>query len=720
MENKLNPSILTRRKFLQKSGGLTLGITALAAFPGMLATPREGLSTNGSQLTAWVNIQPDGKITIMNPAAEMGQGSMTALPVIIAEELDADWSQVVIEHSPNDVDTYGLERWGGRKIMLTVGSFTVSGYYESLRKAGAQARYVLLYSAAKKWGVPLEELKTNPSRILHPKTSQEISYGEIISDISMPESLPDLPLKDPENFQLIGSVMPRWDIPQKVDGSAIFAGDVRVPNMLYGVIERGKVHGAKPNLQNLSEIQEMEGIEEVVEMDYGVGIIASTIERALKAKKLLNIAWTNDTPSQGHGSQESFERYADLAGDATEKGKVLTEIGNVEHAKSEAHTTYEADYKNDYVYHAQMEPLNAMASVSPDGQSVEVWAGTQAAGSLSSTVAQVLGIEASQVKFHPQYLGGGLGRRSLHDYVIEAVKLSNAVKKPVKLIWTRQDDLQYGHYRPLSLQRMKASVGKNGGLLGLSHTIVGDGSNLLASGAKNAYYDIPNQHLEIRTVNNGIRLKHWRAVGHGPNKFAIESFIDELASDQGMDPLAYRQQLMHNHPRALATLNKASEMARWSEPAQEGRAKGVAFGERSGALVTGICEISLDPEKGKIRVHHFWMAVDAGTIVQPDNAIAQLEGGIIMGMSSVLQEQLTIVNGEVQQTNLHDYSLLRISDVPESMDIFLMPSMEAPEGIGEGSLPVVGGAIGNAFAALTGKRLRHLPFTPDRVKAALR
>ncbi len=717
MEN--NGTNIKRRDFLKVGGGLTLGITAMAAFPGFVRTPKEDIAANGSQLTAWVNIQPSGKITILNPAAEMGQGSMTALPVIIAEELDADWSQVSIENAPADVETYGLERWGGRKIMLTVGSFTVSGYYESLRQAGAQARYVLLYSAANLWDVPIGELETEPSTILHKASGKSMGYGELIDQVKMPDSFPELTLKDPQDFRLIGSVMPRWDIPSKVNGEANFAMDIQVPGMLCGVIERGKVHGAKPTLENEAKIREIEGVVDLVALDYGIGIVASSLPQALKAKKALKITWTNVTASKGHNSQELFDTYKGIASDEGKQGRVLHEEGNINEALGQGEKSYEALYHNDYVYHAQMEPLNAVASVAPDGKSAEVWAGTQAAGSLPGAVAQVLGIEAQEVTFHPQYLGGGLGRRSLHDYVIEAVKLSNAVKKPVKLIWTRQDDLQYGHYRPLSLQRMQASVDKKGQLTGFSHTIVGDGSNLLASGARNAFYDIPNQHLELRTQQNGIRLKHWRSVGHGPNKFAIESFIDEIARDQAKDPVAYRRILMRNNPRALATLNRAAEMAVWNKPPVKGRGRGVAFGERSGALVTGICEISLDKEKGKIKVHHFWMAVDAGTIVQPDNAIAQLEGGILMGMSSVLQERLTIVDGEVQQSNFHDYSLLRMADIPESIEIALIPSTEAPEGIGEGSLPIVGGAIGNAFANLTGKRLRHLPFTSERIKAVL-
>ena len=419
-----------------------------------------------------------------------------------------------------------------------------------------------------------------------------------------------------------------------------------------------------------------------------------------------------------HSSQEAFDAYEKIA-EAGDSGRSLSSQGDFAAAWKAAAKTYTADYRNDYVYHAQMEPLNAIASVAPDGQSAEIWAGTQAIGSVAKAVADELGIAASSVTFHPYLLGGGLGRRSAHDAIIEAVRLSKAVKQPVKLLWTREDDLRYGMYRPLSLQRMQAAVDASGSLSGLSHTLVGDGDGLLASGSKNEFYDIPHQQVELHAVKTGIRLKHWRSVGHGPNKFAIESMIDEVAAGEGMDPLALRQRLMHHSPRALKTLEKAAEMAHWGSAPAAGRARGIAFGERSGALCTGICEISLDREAGKICVHHFWLAVDAGIIVQPDNAIAQLEGGILMGMSSVLHEQLTIEQGRVQQSNYHDYSLLRMADMPESVEIALIDSQSAPQGIGEASLPMVGGAIANAFAALTGKRLRHLPFTPERVKEAL-
>ncbi len=709
---------LSRRKFLKTSSGITFGITAVALLPNW-ATGSETASKNErKQVNAWVHIQPDGKIIIYNPAAEMGQGSMTALPVIFAEEMDADWANITVEHSPIDVDTYGLKRWGDRKIMLTVGSFTVKSYFDILRQAGAQARYILLYSVAKAWEVPMNELHTEPSKVVHQTSGKIIGYGEIVEIIDFPADIPEIPaeqMKRPEDFRLIGTVMPRFDIPAKVDGSAKFSIDVKVPGMVYAAMERGKVHGAKPNLTNRDEIIRMDGVEEVVEMEYGVGVVAKRVEQVLAAKKMLKIDWNDDVSAKSHHCQQAYDQYAAVE----EKGEMLKEEGNFEEAENSAAKIYEANYQNDYVYHAQMEPLNAIASVAPDGTSAEIWAGTQNAGTVALTVADMLGIDESDITFHPHYLGGGLGRRSVHDYIEEAVILSKEVKKPVKLIWTREDDLTYGKYRPLSLQRMKATVDEQGKLTGFSHIIVGDGSNLLASGARNEFYDIPYQHLELRTVDTGIRLKHWRSVGHGPNKFAIESFIDEIALGQGVDPLEFRRRLMKPYPRAWKVVETVAEMANWSAKMEEGRAKGLAFGERSGALCAGACELSVDRETGKIRIHRFWSAVDAGIVVQPDNVVAQMEGGILMGISSVLLERITIKAGEIQESNFHNYRLLRFEDVPESIDIEIIPSMESPQGIGEASLPVVGGSISNAFAALTGKRLRHLPFTAERVKDIL-
>ena len=722
--NTTIPSI-DRRQFLKTTSGVALFIGVSGILPIAISCRNKEevqLQLAKHPLTAWVQLSEDGQITIYNPAAEMGQGSMTSLPVLFAEEMDADWSKVKVEFSPQEVAVYGTEGWRpGSKILMSAGSRVTKSYYEVMRKAGAQARYVLLATAAKHWNVPITELRTDSGSVINIEDDQKISYGELIPFLEMPETLPDFTmeqLKQPKDFRLIGKDVPRTEIPAKVDGSAQFAMDVRLPDMVYGVLERGNLHGAKPTLTNELEVLALGGVLKIVPFDYAIGILASSLEQALAAKKLLKIDWS-DAEATGFNSQEIFYEYEKIAAE-NKKGKTITEIGNVRQALKSAVRTYTADFKNDYVYHAQMEPLNSVVQVAENMQSAEVWVGSQQGGDGKLGVPDALGIPPENVNIHLQYLGGGFGRRSMTDFVVECVALAKEIApRPVKLIWTREDDLTYGAYRPLSLQRLTASTDTQGNITSLSHCVVADNGNLATSGVQNEHYDIPNQFAESRGTSRGIRLKHWRAVGHGPNKFAIEAFLDEIATDQEIDPVQLRRKLMVKSPRALATLEKAAEMSNWDTPSPVGRAKGVAFLERSGTLGTGICEISVNRNTGKIKVHHFWNAIDAGVIVQPDNVRAQMEGGILMGMSSVLKEQITIVDGRVQQSNFHDYQMLRFEDIPETIETEMIASTGHPQGVGESGTPLVACAIANAFLKLTGKRLRHLPFTPERVLEAL-
>ncbi len=715
---------VNRREFLKSSGGVALFIGVSGILPQLVSctdtnTVEEQLEKH--KLTAWVQLTEDGGITIYNPAAEMGQGSMTSLPLLFAEEMDADWSKVNVEFSPQETDIYGGEGWRpDSKLMFTVGSRTTNSYYETMRKAGAQARYVLLSSAAAHWGVPVAELTTDNSFVFHKSSDKKISYGELVPFLAMPEVLPDFTenqLKQPKDFRLIGKDVPRTEIPTKINGSAQFAIDIRLPEMIYGVLERGKLHGARPTLLNETEILAQDGVLKIIPYDYAIGVVATSLEQALKAKSLLKIEWS-ESDATGFNSQEVYGAYEKIAAQR-KTGKVVTEIGNMDTALRNASKTYSADFKNDYVYHAQLEPLNAIVQVAQDLQSADVWVGSQQGADTKLGVPDVLGISPEKVNVHLQYLGGGFGRRSLSDFVIECAVLAKEMAPlPVKLIWTREDDLRYGTFRPISFQRMKAYVDTKGQITGFSHMVIGDGGNLVASGVNNSHYTIPNQFAEWRETSHGIRLKHWRSVGHGPNKFAIESMLDEIALDQGVDPVVLRRKLMADSPRALATLETVVEMSDWAGSSIEGRAKGISFVEH-GSLGTGVCEISVDSSTGEINVHRFWIALDAGVIVQPDNVKAQMEGGIIMGMSSVLKEQITVVNGEVQQSNFHDYSLLRMQDVPDSIETKLIESTETPQGVGETATPMVAGAIANAFLKLTGKRLRHLPFTPERVLEVL-
>ena len=730
----------SRRTFLKHTGGGLSFVLVFGPAGVTLGRPADAHGAEGTPATdglpgadgrpaaehafgAWVRIATDGQVLIYNPAAEMGQGSMTALPVIIAEEMDADWERVRIEHSPVEPSVYGRS-WGGRGpggTMMTVGSMAVRGYFTNLRLAGAQIRRVLLDNVAREWSVPAGELTTEPGVVVHASSGRRISYGEVAAFARVPSELPEVgeaELKSPDDFRLIGHSLPRHDIPAKTDGSALYGLDVRVPGMLYGMIVRSPVHEGRPASFNEAEVRAQPGVVGTVTLDYGVGVIGETVEAVFGARDAMNIEWAGGAAAEGFDSVPALESYAEIAGPDGAPGRTISESGDAAAALEGAARRYEADFYNDYAYHAQMEPLNAVAAVNEAGDGAEVWAGTQAADGARSAVASTLGVPVERVTFHPCYLGGGFGRRSMSDYVVEAVHLSRAVRRPVKLIWTREDDVQYGAFRPQSLQRMTGGVDADGDLTAWTHCVVGDGGGLLSSGIEIPHYAVPNQRIESRGISHGVRTKHWRSVGHGPNKFAIEAFIDDIARGESIDPYRFRRTLLRDAPRAVAVLDEVAEMAGWGESPPSGRARGIAFAERSGSLAAGVAEISVDETSGRIRVHRFWCAVDGGIIVQPDNARAQIEGGIVTGLSSALFERVTVREGRVEQSNYHDYSILRMSDMPE-IDVRFIPSREPPMGLGESGTPLAAGAVANAFAALTGRPLRHMPFSPERVLEAL-
>lgn len=718
---------LSRRQFLTAAGGITFAITAgTIGFKYFTDGAKADKKLPDQDITAWVKINPNGEVIFYNPAAEMGQGSMTALAIIFAEEMDANWDQVRIEAAPVEPDIYGLQ-WSGALggPMLTVGSRTIRGYFKALRHAGAQARHALLQLAAAHWEVDIQQLHTEPGIIVETNSKRQMSYGEVAGLLSKPEvvielnDIPESAWKKPEDFRLIGTDVPRRDIPAKVNGMAQFAIDIKLPNMVYGAIMRAPVHGATPSLQNETAIRQMEGVVELVSMDHGIGVIADSYEKALKAKRALKIKWSQGAKAEGYDSEAAFTRYQKLARQASADSRKVSEAGNPRRAMQSAQKTYDLEYRNDFLYHAQMEPLNAVVSVAEDKKSAEVWAGTQGMDRSREAVANALGLEFDQIQFHPCYLGGGFGRRSMSGYVEEAARLAEKVNHPVKLIWTREDDVQYGAFRPISLQRMQAGVDETGELIAWSHCIAGTGGGLLGSAGKCNYYTLPNHRVEVRNIDEGIRTKHWRSVSHGANKFAIETFLDEIAHDLGRDPLDFRLRLMREHPREMKVLKEVAQMVDWGNAViPKGRARGLSVTDHGGSFAAGVAEISVDDEF-KIRVHRFWTAVDAGIVVQPTNTQAQIEGGIIMGISSVLQESITIKEGTVQQSNFHDYPILRMADVPEEIEISLMVSEAAPSSIGELSLPLVGGAIANAFLSLTGRALRHIPFRPEKVREVM-
>jgi isoquinoline 1-oxidoreductase subunit beta len=712
---------LSRRDVLAGLGGLSfylaLGMDGARLFPSA-----EAATTDAHKLSPWVRIAPNGTITILTAGAEMGQGSMTSLPLIVAEEMDADWSKVVLEWAPADVQVYGYRAGGGRSMSIT-GSRAVMGYFPDLRIAGAQVRKVLLLNAAQKWGVDPASLKTEPSVVINPATGQRLSYGEIAAFGKVPDQLPAIDakeLKPKSQFRLIGTSMPRRDIPLKVNGSAQYAIDVRLPDMVYASTLHSPVHEGEPESWNDAEIKTMPGIIGTVKLANGIAIVAEKFEQAMAARKALKPIWKPAKAAGFNSERALHEDYAKIHADPGAKTQTVDSKGDASGTFASAAKLFKAEYLSDYGYHAQMEPLNATVRFNEAGNQVEVWDGTQAPDRCRADVAKALGFRLEQVTVNQCYMGGGFGRRSLADYTVEAALIAREVRRPVKMIWTREEDLAHGAFRPQSFQCLEGAVDATGKVVGWRHCVVGDGGGLVTGGMKIAYYGIPNQHIEQRGVSHGIRLKHWRAVAHVFNVFAIESFVDEMAAQQGIDPIDFRLQRMAITPRAAKCFETVAQMCHWKAPRPDGRALGISISERSGSLGAGVAEISVDSASGRIRVHKVWLAVDGGLIVQPDAAKANVESGIVYGLSSILHERVTVKDGIVEQSNFHDYNLLRMSDMPEVMEVAFIDRDAPPSGLGEIGNPFVAAAVANAFYKLTGKRLRHMPFTPDRVKEVLK
>jgi isoquinoline 1-oxidoreductase subunit beta len=704
---------LSRRDFLKASGGL--------AFAFSFPFAGDADAQAAKPINAWVRIAPDGTVTIYSAGAEMGQGSMTSLPLILADEMDADWSKVKIEWAPADAAMYGYT-WQNAKAMAIVGSRAVMLYYNDLRIAGAQVRKVLVANAAEKWGVSPASLKTENGAVLD-GSGRRMTYGEIAAFATVPSPLPVVEkneLKDKSQFKFIGKEIPRRDTPQKVNGSAQYAMDVKLPGMVYATAKHSPVHGGSPERWNDAELKSKKGVLGTVRLPEGVAIIADSLPHALAARDALKVSW-NEGAAAGFDSEAALQKtYHQVHADPTAKTTTLDQKGDAKSAFAGAAKTFKSEFSSDYGYHAQMEPLNAVARLNAAGDQVEVWEGTQDPASSRQAIAKALGFKPEQVTLHQCYMGGGFGRRTLGDYAAEAALIAREAKRPVKLVWTRDEDLQHGMFRPQAFQCLQAALDQEGKVNGWTHCVVGDGGVLLQTGIRIPYYGVPNQYIESRGVPHGIRLKHWRGVGHVFNVFAIESFVDEMAVAEGMDPVEFRVQRMAMSPRAKACFDKVVQMSDWKTPRPQGRALGISISERSGSLGAGVAEISLERAANKIHVHKMWQAVDGGLIVQPGAARRNVESGILYGLSSVLHERVTLKDGVVQQSNFHDYHVLRMSDMPELIDVAFIDRDAPPSGLGEIGNPWVAAAIANAFHRLTGKRLKHMPFTPQRVQEALK
>jgi isoquinoline 1-oxidoreductase subunit beta len=724
---------LDRRGFVKGTAGLTF---AIALGGGIAGRATQALAADASKLNAWITIGTDGTVTLLCPAAEMGQGVMTSLPLVLAEELDADWSKVKADWAPPIPPIYGNPHPFFNGAQVTAGSTAVSGYFNTLRVAGAQARRVLIDNVAKKWNVPAAELTTDAGFVVHAKSKRRIGYGEIAAFATVPAELPRIGADDltkPSQFKLIGRAdIGRLDVPAKVNGSAAYGIDVSVPGMVHACVLEAPGEGVKATVVNSDDVSKMPGIAAVIPLPFGVAVVGESVVAVQAARNALKVSWdAADSPAKGFDSEKAKEEYARLGQDRKAPARTAYKVGEVWDVLPGAKVV-EATYWSEFCYHAQMEPMNAVASVAEDGKSAEIWTGTQFAALIAFIVSGILKTTPDKIAVHQQFLGGGYGRRIAPDLAIQATILSSIVKKPVKLLLTREDDIWAAHPRPMSHHVLKAGIDSGNNLLAWYHRLVAENVSVLANppsyeasggddligwrGMDQAYYDIPHVLAEGVRANNGMRVWPWRGIGAGYNKFAAECFVDEVATAMGKDPLSLRLELTKEHARAHAVIKAAAEMSDFDKKRSD-RGMGIAFADYHGTFTSGVAEVSLDRQTGKIKVHNVWMAVDPGIVVQPNHVVAQVESAIAFGLSAALLEELPYKDGTPQATNFNDYPVLRMADVPE-IHIKIIPSNAPPTGIGEVGVPTVAPAIANAVAQLTGTRLRHLPMTPERVKAS--
>jgi isoquinoline 1-oxidoreductase beta subunit len=729
---------ISRRGFMASMGSLTFSFTFGASLVGRAA---DALAQQGAaRFNAWVSIAADGTVSVMMPAAEMGQGVLTSLPLILAEELDADWAKVRAEYAPPIPKIYGNYHPLFNGAMVTAASVSVPGYWMPLRLAGAQARRVLLDNVSRQWSVPVDELTTDAGVVVHARSGRRISYGDVVKFATVPGEPPKITeaeLKKPSQFRLIGrQEIGRVDVPSKTNGSARYGIDAREPGMVYASVLESPMEGAKAAKVNAEEVMKVKGVKRVIPLPFGVAVIGETVNAARVGRNTLKVTWdTSGAAAERFDSQKARAEYASHGRDPNAKAMAWFTKGDAPKAIAGAARTLEGEYQSEHCYHAQMEPMNCMARVADDGQSAEVWTGTQSTALAALVASSVLKTTPDKIRVHQHLLGGGYGRRIWPDAVAQAVVLSNITKQTVKLVLTREDDLAAARPRPMTHHVLKAGLDSSGNLVGWHHRLVAENVDAVAApprfkatggkdiigwrGLEQPFYGVPNMLADAVREQRGIRVHAWRGIGSGYNKFASESFLDELAHAAGKDPLALRLELTKDHPRASAVLRAVAEMAQWDKPRGKDRALGIAFADYHESFSAGIAEVSLNRKSGKIRVHNYWVAVDPGIVIQPDNVHAQLESAVVYGLGSALSEELTIKDGAIRQRNFHEYRVMRMSDIPE-IHTKIVATDNPPTGMGEIGVVAVAPAIGNAVFKLTGTRLRQLPMSPERVTATLK
>ena len=714
---------ISRREFLKTTlagAGLTIAAT-MTPFGSRLLSAQD-VKKGLFNPNVWIRITPDNIVTIVVNKSEMGQGVLTSLPMISADELDADWKQIRFEEAPGG-KKYIDPNWG---MQLTGGSTSVRHMFEPLRKGSAAAREMLRTAAAQTWGVPVNECAASKNTVRHTKSGKSLTYGQLCEKASQLPVPENPPLKDESQYKIIGTSLPRLDVPDKVSGKAIFGIDSFVPDMLYATIARPPAIGAKIISYDKEAAEKIPGVQKVGPTDHGIAVCATAPDLAWKGRDALKAKW--DSGSHPELNNETLERT--FLDSLKKEGAVALNRGNAQNALSQAGKKIEAIYVFPYLAHVTMEPMNCTAHVSENR--CDIWVPTQNQSGTLEVAQKLTGLKPEQIHVHTTYLGGGFGRRGFVDYVEEALQISKATGKPIKLIWTREEDIQNDLYRPAYYCKVEGGMDAKGRITAWSHKIavqsifeqfapqmIKNGIDPAAvDGIAEMEYEIPNLFVEYVKMDLPIRVGFWRSVGNTQNAFVKETFIDALAHAANRDPLEFRLNHLKN-PSARRVLQAAAEKAGWGKPSQKGQARGIAHHFSFGTQVADVAEISVNKKDGTVKVHRVVCAVSCGTIINPNIIVAQMKGAIIMGLSAALKEKVDFGKGGVETSNFYNYNELRINEVPE-IEVHLVKSKDTIGGIGEPGLPPIAPAVANALFKATGATLRRLPMTPQTVMEAMK
>ena len=716
-----------RRAFLKKAGAasaaaLTIGFEWAASSRRSLALAGGApAQTPAFVPNAFLRVGTDGSVTVIAKHVEMGQGAYTGIATIVAEELDADWERVRVESAPADAKRYANLAFG--TMQGTGGSSAMANSWLQLREAGAKARAVLVAAAAKQWHIAPSELVVDKGVVIHAATQRRATFASLVP-AARSMAIPDkVVLKDPRDFKLIGQHVPRVDVPAKCDGSAQFTLDTAFPGMLVALLRRAPRFGATVQGFDGTAASAVPGVVKIVQVPRGIAVIANSFWAAKRGRDALVVSW-DETRAEKRGSAELMEDYRRLA---EQPARSARKQGDAAAALRGAAHTISAGYEFPYLAHAPMEPLDAVVKLTAD--SCEIWAGDQFQTIDQSNAAQTCGLKPEQVIIHTLYAGGSFGRRAnaWSDFIVEAVSIAKAHGAdgtPIKLQWTREDDIGGGLYRPMFFHKLEAGLSAQGELDGWRHVIVGqsimtgtpfaammkDGIDPTSvEGAANIAYKIPNIAVDLSTTEVGVPVLWWRVVGSSHTTFAVESFIDEVAHEAGQDPLELRRKLLADQPRMKRVLDLAAEKAGWSgAPLPKGKGRGIAVAEAFKTFVAQVAEVSVD-DQGAVKVDRVVCAVDCGTPINPNVIAAQMEGGIGFGLSAALYGAITLKDGRVEQSNFNNYRVLRMNEMPK-VEVHIVPSTEAPTGVGEPGVAPIGPAVANAIFAASGRRVRIFPF----------